>query len=71
MKNSAAAKAMAAESDADEYTTVTVSSNPDMWTAKICRSGPESINRYGRKILCSKLIDVGSISHLLQILRPE
>lgn len=47
----------------DEYTTEAVESHPDMWTAKISRTG---VNVAGAPETFSGLISVGSISHLLK-----
>ncbi len=54
-------------SDASEYSTVTVESHPDMWTAKISRTGVNS----GVSTTVSGFVNVGSISHLLSILPAD
>lgn len=46
--------------EADEYSTATVETHPDMWTAVLTRAG-----RSGGSVSTTRLfVDVGSISHL-------
>ena len=54
-------------SDASEYSTTTVESHPDMWTAKISRTGVSS----GISTTVSGLVNVGSISHLMSIMPSD
>jgi len=53
--------------DSSEYSTITVESHPDMWTAKISRTGVSS----GVSTTVSGFVNVGSISHLLSILPAD
>ena len=53
--------------DASEYSTTTVESHPDMWTAKISRTGVSS----GISTTVSGFVNVGSISHLISILPSD
>jgi len=54
-------------SEPSEYSTTTVESHPDMWTAKISRTGVSS----GIATTVSGFVNVGSISHLLSILPAD
>jgi hypothetical protein len=48
--------------DLDIYSTTTVTSHPQMWTARITRT---EISDKGISETVSSLVNVGSISHLL------
>jgi hypothetical protein len=54
--------------DAEKYSTTIVESRPDMWTAKISRTG---LGKSGAAETVSGLINVGSISHLIGLLPPS
>lgn len=54
--------------EANEYSTAMVESHPDMWTAKISRTG---VSSEGHSETVSGLVNVGSISHLLTMLHPR
>jgi hypothetical protein len=54
--------------ETNEYSTAMVESHPDMWTAKISRTGVSSA---GQSETVSGLVNVGSITHLLTMLHPD
>jgi hypothetical protein len=61
--------AAAPAGESDEYSTVTVESHADMWTAKISRTDRSTPGAPGA--VSSTLVNVGSISHLLDVTKAE
>lgn len=51
-----------------EYSTTAVESHPDMWTAKISRTGVSSA---GHSETVTGFVNVGSITHLLTVVPPD
>jgi hypothetical protein len=55
------------KSEGSEYSTTTVESHADGWTAKISRTG---VSPSGNSETVSGLVNVGSISHLIATIAP-